>query len=129
MSLVNQPSSGTCVLPELPVVLDGDVAALLELEGGIHGELFASRLTEGLGPARLAWVPLLFEQLMALGPAELEDLQPGPREGLGRRKCHKIWYECPTPGDCPTRFPGKTFPTRNFQNIASPDRSHNVRQE
>uniref|UniRef100_A0A6B0U822 Putative secreted protein n=1 Tax=Ixodes ricinus TaxID=34613 RepID=A0A6B0U822_IXORI len=63
-----------CVLPELPVVLDGDIAALLELEGGVHGKLLAGRLTEGLGPARLAWVPLLFEQLVALGPAELEDL-------------------------------------------------------
>jgi len=62
------------LLPEIAVVLDGNIAALLELERRIDGQVLAGRLAERLSPFGLARVLLLFEGVAALGPAESEYL-------------------------------------------------------
>jgi len=62
------------LLPGLAAVFDGHVAALLELEAGIDGQLLAGGLAVRLRPADLAGVLLPLEGLVALAPTEFEDL-------------------------------------------------------
>ncbi len=69
------PREPTCLLPQLPVVLDWNVSPPLELEGRIDGQLLAGALAERLGPFGLAWILLLLKVLVALGATELEDLE------------------------------------------------------
>ena len=59
--------------PQLSVVLHRSVAALLELESGIHYHLFAPGSPEGLGPGRFTGVVLGLEVFVALGSAESEN--------------------------------------------------------
>jgi len=60
--------------PELSVVFDGDVSALLELKGRVDGQLLAGGLPEGLCPADLARVALLLEAAVTLGATETKHL-------------------------------------------------------
>lgn len=57
-------------LHELTIVSDGNVATLLEFEGRVVCHFLAACLTEGLGPADLAWIALHLEVFMAFGFAE-----------------------------------------------------------
>merc|ERR1719458_2243489 len=66
--------------PELAVVLDRHIAPLLKLERRIDRQLLAGRLTERLGPLRLAGV-LLLEVPVAFRPAKPEDLAVVPHKG------------------------------------------------
>ena len=59
-------------LPELPVVLNRNISPLLELKAGIHRQLLAGGLTEGLGPLGLPGVLLLLEIFVAFSPTEVE---------------------------------------------------------
>jgi hypothetical protein len=59
---------------EIPVVLDGLVPLLLELEDGVLGDLFVVELAGSLGPGQLAGVVFCLEVAVALGTAETEVL-------------------------------------------------------
>ena len=58
--------------PQLALVLDGDVAPLLHLEGRVDGEVLAGGLPECFRPARLPRIPFPLEQFVTFAPAELE---------------------------------------------------------
>lgn len=60
--------------PQITVVSNRNVSALLEVEGGIDGHFLSSQPSVGLGPLHLTRVVLRLEMLVALGPTESEDL-------------------------------------------------------
>mmetsp|Transcript_21486 Transcript_21486/g.68631 ORF Transcript_21486/g.68631 Transcript_21486/m.68631 type:complete len:270 (-) Transcript_21486:74-883(-) len=69
------------LLHQVAVVLDRPVALALKVEGGVHRHLLARGPAEGLRPAQLARVELVFERLVALAPAEPERLGIVPHKG------------------------------------------------
>ncbi len=56
----------TSLFPKFSAVFDGFVSPLLELKGGVDGQLLARALAESLGPLGLSGVLLLLEVLCAL---------------------------------------------------------------
>lgn len=69
------------LVPQLAIVLDRDVAPLLELEARVDRQLLRVRLAVRLGPADLARVLLFVERTATLGPTESEHLT-----GVGGKK-------------------------------------------
>ena len=61
-----------CLHVEIPVVLFGLVAALLELVNRVLDKLFVVKFAMGLGPGEFAGVVLGLEVAVALGSAESE---------------------------------------------------------
>jgi hypothetical protein len=61
--------------PYFAIVLDGDVAFLLELESGIDSEFFASRLPERLRPSRFTRILLPLEGGVTFRSTKSEDLR------------------------------------------------------
>jgi len=66
---------------EVTVVAGGDIPPLFELQDGIVGHFLAVCCTVCLGPSELTWILLGFEELVALGGAEVEELGVVPSEG------------------------------------------------
>jgi hypothetical protein len=69
-----------CLRPQLAIVFDWSISALLELEAWIDGELFAGQLAIGFRPFCLSRVLLSLERLPALLATESELLQAERRE-------------------------------------------------
>lgn len=72
---IGPPSTLTGLLPQLPVVLDRNIAPLLKLKGGVHREFLPCRLPERLGPSNIPGITLPLEALVAPWPTKLEDLE------------------------------------------------------
>lgn len=60
---------------DFTVVANRDIAATLQIEGGIHCEFLSVTLPEGLGPFHLPRVALETEVVVAFRPTEPKDLQ------------------------------------------------------
>merc|ERR1711982_323998 len=61
------------LLPQLAFVFDGHVAALLQLERRVDGQVFAGGFTERFRPSRFARIAFAFEEFVTFAAAEFED--------------------------------------------------------